>query len=177
MKKQKIDTKRIAAVADKIKKGEIELPDLDLESNDEWEAVWALLDSGSSVHVVNMSKHLPGAKIRRAPRGARGFQTADGKTIPDKGSAITPMRTVEGLERCVHWKNADVALPILSTNLIAQNNAELRYREKDGTIHHLDTGDTTDFIAASGVYFLKIYLPKDITKGKCKLPEGFVRQD
>ena len=97
--------------------------------------------------------------------------------IPHKGSTITPIRTQEGLQRKVQWKNADVQMPILSTQVIASNQAELRYREHDGTIHHLDTGDETQFIAAQGVYFVKLFLPRSITQGNCQQPKGFGMQD
>ena len=74
-------------------------------------------------------------------------------------------------------ENANVSIPGLSTREIATNEAELRYRVDDGTIHHLKTGHKTEFIAAGGVYFVKIFLPKRVTQGKCKDLLGFGRQD
>ena len=67
-------------------------------------------------------------------------------------------------------------MPILSTHEIAKNKAEIRYREHDGTIHH-DDGNETQFIAASGVYFVKLFLPRKITQGRCQTLKGFVRQE
>ena len=101
--KTHIDTTRITAIAAKVTSGEITLPGLDLDSDGEWETVWALLDSGSSVHVVNMTKHFPGAHVRKPPPRANGFQTADGKMLVHKGSAVTPVRTSEGLRNEIEW--------------------------------------------------------------------------
>ena len=62
-------------------------------------------------------------------------------------------------------------MPIISTHEIAKNNNELRYREHDGDIVDLQTGRITKFIAAAGVYFVKICLPKKITQGRCNNPD------
>ena len=70
--------KQIQAVAKKIRSGQLKLPDLTFSSDDEYEAVWALLDKGSSVHVLDASKHLPGARTQKPAHGAKGFETANG---------------------------------------------------------------------------------------------------
>ena len=111
------------------------------------EAAWALLDSCSSVHAVNMYKHMPGAKIRRVPRGAKCVQTAGVKAIPDREPAITSMKTEEGIHVQLAWEHTDVSMLILSIQLMAKNEAELRYREHDGTIHHTVSGEETTVIA------------------------------
>ena len=62
--------KQIQEIADKINRGEIKLPDLKLDTNADYDAVWALVDSGSSVHAVDMRKTFPGAKIQAPPPDA-----------------------------------------------------------------------------------------------------------
>ena len=42
-----------------------------MNSNDEYEAIWALVDSGSSVHVIDVEAVLPGAKIRKPDANAQ----------------------------------------------------------------------------------------------------------
>ena len=90
---------------------------------------------------------MPGATVVKPPHGARGFQTADGKVIPNLGHTVTPIRTDEGQQGQVRWKNAPVEMPILSTHEIALNNKELRYRADDGDIVDLETGRKTRFIS------------------------------
>lgn len=94
------------------------LPGLDLERDNEWEAVWALLDSGSSVHVADAPKHLSGASVRPRPSYTRSFQAADGTTIPHRGHTVTHMRMNEaenatGWDGEIAWKHATVAMPTL----------------------------------------------------------------
>ena len=71
-KQPKIDIQRVNAIAKRIKAGEAQLPDIELDSNAEYEGVWALPDSRSSVHVVNVAKHFPGAVVEKPQRNSRG---------------------------------------------------------------------------------------------------------
>ena len=41
-KNNKIDVARIASIAEKINNGSIKLPKMDYESDEQWDAVWAL---------------------------------------------------------------------------------------------------------------------------------------
>ena len=164
--------------------GELKLPDVELSNDAEYEAVWALLDSGSSVHVVNASKVFPGAKINKPDRAAKGFTVANGKHVPDLGTLTTPVQLPDGSKRQVMWKNAEVELPILSTHEIARNNKSLTYFEDHGFIDDLKTGHRVEFIQAGGVYFVMLLVPKNITNGPdtaggcCGLNHGrdFVRR-
>ena len=47
----------IASIARQVANGTIDLPSLDLESNQDYEAVWALVDSGAGKSCANKSKH------------------------------------------------------------------------------------------------------------------------
>ena len=147
--------KQIAAIARDINSGKLKLPDITLDSDEENEALWALLDSGSALHVANASKFFPGAKIVKPAPGAPGFKAANDSVIEDKGTFETPIRTDEGLDFHVKWKNADVAMPILSTHEIAKGNRSLEYFEHDGNIHHLESVDVTKFVEGGGVYCMK----------------------
>ena len=77
---------------------------------------------------------------------------------------ITPARTAEGMPTEIKWKNADVAMPILSTHEIAANEKSLEYFKDGGVIRHaLTREEITKFIQANGVYFVKLFIPKRIT--------------
>ena len=95
---------QIAAIAQDVKSGKIQLPDLTLESNEEWDVLWSLLDSGSSVDVVDMDKFFPGAVVQK-PKGAdKCFTAANGTRVPNLGSAVIPARTQEGDDLTTEWK-------------------------------------------------------------------------
>ena len=51
-KPQALDAASLDAIAKKIKTGEIQLPDVDLETNQEYDSVWALVDSGAGANVA-----------------------------------------------------------------------------------------------------------------------------
>ena len=140
-------------IANGITSGKIQLPELDLDTDEDYEAVWALVDSGSSVHVVDAEKFFPGAKIVPPKPGSTGFKTANSGTVPDLGSLDIPFVTGEGQHKVAHWINAKVAMPILSSNMLAANNGEVRCRQEGGEVTNLKTGDQTAFISRAGVYF------------------------
>ena len=71
-KATRLSPQRITAIARDINSGKIKLPDLDLPTDKDYVAVWALVDSGSSVHVVNAEQICPGAKIHPPPPGHGG---------------------------------------------------------------------------------------------------------
>ena len=52
-KGKKMDITRILAVAKKVHSGELSTPDLKMESNEEYEALWALVDTGAGVIVLS----------------------------------------------------------------------------------------------------------------------------
>ena len=103
--------------------------------------------------------------------GHRGWAGANGSRIPHLGVVKTHVRTREGEDKIVHYKNAKVDLPILSTHQLARNGHRLEYDEDDGVIRNKSTGRTTGFMACAGVYMLPLLVKKDIA-----LKQGFGRQ-
>ena len=183
-KKKAYTLKQIAAIAQDINDGKIQLPDIpDFESNEEYECLWALVDSGSSVHVVDMPKVFPGAKIRKPHPQSKGFKVADGSNAPDLGSAIVPARTAEGNNISIQWKNAQVAMPILSTKLLSTGGKGLWYHEHGGSIVDPQACTKSDFVESGGVYFIKLMVkrsltnqPEDARGDNNKKPQGFAGQ-
>ena len=165
--KRKLYVNRIAVTAGQANKGTLKLPDLDLDSDQEWAAVRALLDSGSSAHVVDAKKHTPGAKVQPPPKGTRGFQRADGETLPNVGAIVTPMKAEttpgqDGWSGSLEFKSAKIPLPRSSTRLVIKRENEARHLKNDG--------DIVD------VYVVKICVPTDVTNGCCS-SQAFVRPE
>lgn len=93
--------------------------------------------------------------------------------IPNKQTSLPPMgppstilaalmdfRTQEGHLKGIIFKNANVSFPILSTGRIADNNNKVWYDRNGGDIVNLDSGETSRFIRAMGVYWIKMILPE-----------------
>ena len=182
-KKKAFTMKQIAAIAEEVNTGKIKLPDLTLDSNEEWEALWALVDSGSSVHVVDMATTFPSAKVKKPHPRAQGFKVADGSHVPDRGSAELKARTQEGDNLTINWKNAPVAMPILSTNLLSKGGKAVWYHENGGSIVNPQASTKSDFVESGGVYFINILVPGSLTqkpqpqrRDERKQQPGFVRQ-
>ena len=161
------------ALAKDINEGRLTLPELDLPSDKDYVAVWALVDSGSSVHVVDASQVFPKSKVLPPPKGHKGFTVADGTKVEHGGFVHTNIRTVEGENKTIRWKNAKVAMPILSTHELARNGSKLEYDEDHGIIHNKATGATTKFYQAAEVYFVPLLVKKDILPDD--KPQGFGR--
>ena len=168
---------RVAAIAKQIEHGEISLPDVDAPSDTDYVATRALLDSGSSVHGCNAKTVFRGSVNEPPPRGAKGFQTADGTNTRHKSFATVHCRTPERDTRPSIWKHADVSMPIISTHELAGNNHHVEYVEHEGFIRRKPSGRTTGFIPKAGVYFIKWFVSKHATvQPKCDASLGVGRQ-
>ena len=114
------------------------------------------------MHVVDAPKVFPGASVEPPPKGHKGFAGAGGERIEHKGTIETAVTTMEGTTGSIKWKNASVAMPILSTQELARNGNVLVYDEDHGFIINKRTGKITKFIAAAGVYFVQLMVNKDV---------------
>ena len=141
----------IAKIAEDIKSDKLQLPDASLESDDDWVALWSLVDSGSSVNVGNVAKVFPGAKIKRAPSRARPFKTTNGGSVPNLCSAEVDARTAEGEDIAIVRSHADVEMQIPSANRLSQGGKGIWYHENGGPIIDHSKCTQSDLIEAGGV--------------------------
>ena len=93
----------------------------------------------------------PKSKVFPPPKGHKGFEVASGQRISHDGFVYTDVKTAEGEDRTIRWKNAKVAMPILSTHEIARNGSRLEYDEDFGFIHNKKSGTSTKFWQINGV--------------------------
>ena len=159
---QKLSKRQIAKIADQVKKGEIDLPSLDLECNSDYEAVWALVDSGAGKSVANKSKHFKHVATKNQPSQSR-MATANGTELRSRGTFKVHAQTVEGQELCPNFEDADVDMPIIAVNDISHNDSEIIFRQKDSELVDGETGRRSKFTKRKGVYFMKMFYKK----GQC----------
>ena len=124
--------------------------------------VWALLDAGSAVNVVDFEKHFPGIKVKESSAQRKGvkYLTAGGGEIPNRGEGEIHYKTVIGEHKVTVFQNASVGMPILSTNCVAHEGNDITYRKTDGYLTNTTTGKQTPFIEREGVYFMQMQVPK-----------------
>jgi len=79
----KIDMAHIKSVAQQVIDGKIRLPDLDLDTNSEYDCCWALVDSGAGVNCATRTQ-FPNAIPCDAPFIT--LTTADGKKMENQGA-------------------------------------------------------------------------------------------
>ena len=154
-KATKLCPQRITAIAKETDSGKLRLPDLALPHDTDYVAVWALVDSGSSIPVANAEQILPSAKVQPPPKGHTRFEVTSGDKLRHNGFIYTDVRTQEGDRNMIRWKHAKVAPPILSTHGLARNGAALEDGEYEGCIKKNATGNTTRLIQTAGVYFVR----------------------
>ena len=60
------------------------------------------------------------------------------------------------------FQNAEVGMPIFSISQVTAEQHEVTFREHDGYILHVPSGKKFFFIKRSGVYFIKMKVPREL---------------
>ena len=171
-KKKDMDIAYLNSIARRVKSGEIQLPNVDLDTDDEYQYVWALVDSGAGANVARR-EHFPNWKTVGAPKIS--LTVANGETMPNSGAGEVASLTRDGKVNKRVFYEAPVEMPILSVTELAREGelgSEVRFRIKDGVIIDNLTGKKCQFVKRKGVYFMRLYFPKDAGD-----PSVFARPD
>ena len=157
---QGLNMARIHSLAKQLRDGELNLPDLELDSNDEYECVWALVDTGAGVNCGSKA-HFPDAIPVEAPEVL--LTTASGDPLPNKGAMKVVTKSKEGVTRERIFYDAPVDIPILSVAEVSQEGLEgsdTLFRRIDGYIEDSQTHERQHFVKRKGVYFMKLYIER-----------------
>ena len=165
--RQPMDRRTVAAIAKRVRNGDYNLPDLQLESNDQYEAVWALVDSGAGRSCARRSQHFGHTKTELKPSSVK-MATASGEELKSRGCFTIDLLSTEGHTIHQTFEDADVDMPILSVTEISVNGAlgsDVVFRKSDGAIIDLQTNAASRFVKRRGVYFMKVYTLKNRRSG------------
>ena len=80
------------------------------------------------------------------------------------GSCRSPPKTEEGEDLALRFHDFDVSMPILSVAKLAEENLDVTFSKKGGTMPNLSTNLSSRFVKRAGVYFMKIMVPKKISQ-------------
>ena len=163
--KYKFTLAKIQSLAKQLRDGELNLPDLELDSNEEYDCVWALVDSGAGVNCA-CKEQFPNAVPVEAPEVL--LSTASGDTLPNSGAMKVATMSKEGVTRERVFYNAPVEIPILSIAEVSQEGpagSDAKFRRTDGFIEDNKTHERQHFVKRKGVYFMKLYVEKNKTNG------------
>ena len=161
-KRGEINMAHIKSVAQQVISGKIRLPDLNLDSNSEYECCWVLVDSGAGVN-CGTKKQFPSAVPCEAP--AITLTTADGKKMNNQGAMKVTTKSREGIVTERIFYDAPVEMPILSVAGIAQEGnlgSTTTFRLKDGYIENNENRQRQHFVKRKGVYFMKLYTKRRV---------------
>ena len=151
---------RIAAIARKVNSGEIHLPDVNLENNDEYECCWALVDSGAGVNVARKGQFANVCPVEAPPIV---LSTASGAKLPNSGAVQVVTKSKEGIETRRTFYEAPVEMPILAVAELTKESPEgstTRFRQRDGYLEDNLCRTRQHFVKRKGVYFMKLYTQK-----------------
>ena len=148
------------AVARDVKSGKIALPDINVSNNDEFEYVWALVDSGAGANVARRSMFTESVPVQ-AP--SISLSTANGESLPHSGAHKVTSYNKDGSKVTRTFYDANVEMPILAVSEISKegrHGSDVRLRQKDGYIRDNYTGHRQPVVKRRGVYFTKMYIRK-----------------
>ena len=151
-----MDIVSLNAIARRVKSGEISLPDIDLRNDEDYDYVWALVDSGAGANVAR-KKHFPNFTPVVAPQIS--LTVANGQTMENAGAGEVISYSRQGRI----FYEAPVEMPILAVAELAKEGefgSEVRFRVKDGVIIDNLTGQRVHFVKRKGVYFMKMSFRK-----------------
>ena len=112
------------------------MPDLELESNEDYEAVWAFVDSGAARSVARRKTHFSKTVTHLEPSSVR-MATASGEELKSRGCFKLSALSTEGNAVVQTFEDADVDMPIMSVGEISSNGelgSNVLFGEHDGHI-------------------------------------------
>ena len=152
---------RIASIAKKVTNGDIKLPDIDLDNNDEYDCCWALVDSGAGVNVARQGQFADATPVKAPPVI---LTTANGAKLPNSGAVRVATKSKEGIETSRIFYEAPVEMPILAVAELTKEGpagSTTGFRRRDGYVEDDLRRTRQHFVKRKGVYFMKIYTRKD----------------
>ena len=161
--KKTLNKKTIAHLSRLVKSGKLNLPDLDLESNEEFEAIWALVDSGAARSCAKRDNHFGRTVTHLQPSSVK-MATASGEELKSRGCFRLDALSVEGNQISQTFEDADVDMPIMAVTELSSNGklgSQVVFNERDGHVMDQQTQATSKFYKRRGVYFMKLYILKD----------------
>ena len=163
---------QISAIARQESTGKIKLPDLDLDNNDEYECVWALVDSGAGVNVAKGDQFECAEDVEAPPVF---LTTANCEHMPNSGAMKVQTMSKEGIVTDRTFYKAPVDMPILAVTELTKEGPQgstIGFRQNNGFIEDNVTHRRQHFVKRKGVYFMKQY-----TKRSKSADLGFARPE
>ena len=117
------------------------------------------------VHAASKEKHFPGAELQESEgsRNGHSMTAANGSKIADEGKMTVTARTENGMKVRIPFVNANVQMPILSIAKLGKDH-DTFFGQTSGELIHRVSNKRIPFVKRSGVYFMKVAVPKSIVQ-------------
>ena len=148
---------RVNAVHQDIVDGKIVLPDPGTDN------IWALHDSGSSIMVANHEDQFPGAELDENSPGSK-YLAANNEYVSSTGKFDVPFSSENCHKRQLTFKNAPVAMPIVSTHGWNSLGFRTVTDEHFGLTIQKASGEKDPLLVQNGVYFMKMRVARSLTR-------------
>ena len=100
----------MTAIAQQVKSGTIDLPNLDLQDDGEYDTVWALVDSGAGANVARRNHFRSSEPVDAPPIS---LTVANGNYLPNNGARKVTFTNPDGSKRSRIIYEADVDMPLV----------------------------------------------------------------
>ena len=157
------DKSTIASIAKQVREGTLDLQDLELEPNSDYDPVWALVDSGAARSCARRKTHFPNTLTHLEPSTVR-MATASGEELKSRGCFRLEAKSAEGNSIVQTFEDADVDMPIMSVVDLSDNGelgSDVIFQKTGGAILDVHAEKTSKFVKRKGVYFMKLFVPKN----------------
>ena len=121
-----------------------------VEVKDKWVKVRVTMDSGAAGHVMPETM-FPHVKLERRT-SPKKFVAANGDQIKDLGEKSIPLKTKEGIQRCITFRSANVVKPLISMQKVVRAGNVVVLDEKNPHIRNTRDGTVIKLDVNNGVY-------------------------
>ena len=165
--------KEIKEIVAAINRGEMNLPDVHLDNNEDYETCWALIDTGAGANVASHKRHFPGVAMDPVDPSVPKvvLSTASAQLIEGGDNFTITAQTSEGHEMRTTFVDADVDMPIISGAVLYDDDNDIVFSRNGGVVLHAD-GRQSRFIKRRGVYFMQLRIKRPATQS---IDTGFAR--
>ena len=132
-----------------------------IEVEDKCVKVRVTMDSGGAGHVMPDTM-FPRVKLQRKT-SPKTFVAANGEQIRGLGEKRIPLKTNEGIQRCITFRSASVVKPLISLQKVVRAGNVVVLDERNPHIRSIQDRTTTKLDVNSGVYTMDMWICIDET--------------
>ena len=132
-----------------------------VEVKDKWVKVRVTMDSGAAGYVMSETM-CPHVKLERKT-SAKKFVAANGEQIKDLGEKSIPFKTIEGVQRCIAFRSANVVKPLISMQNVVRAGNIVVLDDKNPHIRNTRDGAMIKLDVNNGVYTMDMCICLDET--------------